>query len=81
MDFYQSKMSKKKTNNRYRQENQFYFHKQCWSSNSSDSKEEFQHSNFGHARFSQRTNHYPNWKFDSSDSSDSDDFSKAVWDE
>ena len=43
-------------------------------------KEEFQHSNFGHARFSQRTYHYPHWKFDSTDSSDSDDFSKAVWD-
>ena len=68
-------MSKKKTSCWYRQENQFYFHKQCWNSDSSDLEEEFQHSNFDHARFSQRTYHYPNWKFDSSDS---DDVSKAV---
>ena len=54
----------------------FYFHKQCWSFDSSDSEEELQHSNFGHARFSQKTYH-PNWKIDSSDSND---VSKTIWD-
>ena len=67
-------MSKKKYSSLYRQENQ---QKQCWSSDSNDSKEEFQHANFVHVRFSQRTYHCLHWKFDSSGS---DDVSKAVWD-
>ena len=44
---------KKKYNNWHMQENQFYFQKQCWNSDLSDSKEEFQHTNFAPALFSQ----------------------------
>lgn len=43
----------------YRQENQLYFQKQFWNSDSSDSEEEFQHANFTHAWLSKKIYHYP----------------------
>ena len=54
-----------------------YFHKQWRNFDSSVLEEEFQHSNFGYVRFSQRTYYHPNWK---NDSSDFDNVSKTDWD-